>query len=346
MSRAQLEAIRRRTEEATPKPNASKTKSLSADGIRQEALAHRMSEACSPVDMSIAAEARQGLFAKMGYDFMHVDDLTPHPENDYSMNESEIEKLAELIFETNNTQPLVVRIEPETRTNQILVGERRWRAHKLLATKHGEAWNMVPVRNLGIISDADALFILDADNLGARDLTASERARGSARMARSIEAKRKADPEYRAKHKGKKTRDIIAEETGRSKSAVTNDLQIHNKLVDEAKRLLDKEGLKVKQALAMTNLPEETQRDVVKKISEGNCSSNQIDEVIGEALASQTGKAKRPQKEKTTNSLMSNACHSLKKALDSEEDPDPKLIAQLKKYILELDEKVNKRLAV
>ena len=75
-------------------------------------------------------------------------------------------------------------------------------------------------------------------------------------------------------------------------------------------------------------------------------SSDEIDEVIGEALASQTGKEKRPQKEKTTNSLMSNACHSLKKALDSEEEPDPKLIAQLKKYVLELDEKVNKRLAI
>ena len=344
MSRTHLETIRRRSETATPKQAENNTKALGADSIRQEALANRMSGATSPVDMSIAAEARQSLFAKMGYDFMHVDDLTPHPENDYSMDERKIEKLAEILYESNNTQPLVVRIEPNTRTNQILVGERRWRAHKLLASKYGEAWSMVAVRNVGVISDEEALFILDSDNLATRDLTASERARGSARMAKTIEARRKNDPEYRAKHKGQKTRDIIAEETGVSQTTVSNDLRIHNGLVKEAKNLLDSETLKVRQALEMTKLPEEKQKSISLAISTDGISSDQIDEIIEEAKTGETGKQKRPQKEKTTNSLMTNACNSLKKAVSSEEEPDPKLVAKLKKYVLELDERVNRRL--
>ena len=345
MSRAHFEAVRKRTREASQEAGRNRPRTMDAEGIRQEALANRTSKAGAPADMSLAAEARQSLFAKMGYDFMHVDDLTPHPENSYSMNEEEIEELSELLYESGNTQPLVVRIEPNTRTNQILAGERRWRAHKLLAKKHGDSWSMVPVRNLGIISDEKALFMLDSDNLGARNITASERARGAMRMAKYIEARRKNDPEYRAKHKGKKTRDIIAEKTGLSKTTVASDLQIEKGLIDEGKDLLDREAIKVKQAQAMTRLSGDAQREIVEKIKSENCSSEQIDEMISEATSKQTGKPRKPTKEKTTNSLMSNACHSLKKAMNSAEDPDPKLVAQLKKYILELDERVNKRLS-
>ena len=49
---------------------------------------------------------------------------------------------------------------------QIIDGERRWRACKLLAEKYGDAWRMVPGRchKLGAVSDEQANFIMHSRN--------------------------------------------------------------------------------------------------------------------------------------------------------------------------------------
>lgn len=356
MSRAKFEAAKRKTGGISSAANTSTLQTLSPDQIRQEAYAHRGSSTDSPAQMAIDTERRQELLTKMGYDIMHVDELAPHPENDYSIEPESIENLAASIYESGNTSALLVRTMPNGQKNQILAGERRWHAHQLLRERHGEAWAMVPVRNLGSMSDEDALFVLHSDNMGQRQkLTPTERAKGFSIIADRLTRQREADPSFRERYKGKKTRAILAEQFGVSESAVAAELAISRQLTEEGKKLLDEGELGKYQAASVARMPVEKQNLIMDHISEGEYESDEIDQIIdvvkhsedpASSIENLTSIPVKERKQKTTNSLMKNARNALRKAINDSEEPDPELVAQLKKYVMLLDERVNQKLTL
>ena len=115
--------------------------------------------------------------------------------------------LAGLIWNSKEVEPLILR---ETEDGiQIIDGERRWRACKLLAEKYGDAWRMVPGRchKLGAVSDEQANFIMHSSNIGQRNIKPSERAQGFRVLADKLVEWRKDDPSL----KGVNTKTYLAE---------------------------------------------------------------------------------------------------------------------------------------
>lgn len=122
MSRAKLNAAIKKTGGITSVVNTDSMESLSVSQIREEAYTNRSGQNLSPAEMAAQNKRRQTLLMKMGYDLVHIDDLEPHPENDYSIDEESIENLAATIKESGNTEALLVRTVPSTSKMQILAG--------------------------------------------------------------------------------------------------------------------------------------------------------------------------------------------------------------------------------
>lgn len=292
---------------------------------------------------------RNTLLRKSGFDWVDIEELQPHPDNAYHVTEEDVENLAGLIYISKETQPLVVRETEEGL--QIIDGERRWRAHKLLAELYGDAWRMVPARihPLDSLTEEEVHFILHSNNAGQREKTASEKAMGFAAIADSLIEWRKANPAL----KGVRTNAMLAEHFGVSERTAQTNLTIARGLIRKCCQLLDDKAITMAQAETIARLSEEKQEAIAEAIESSSVEKEEIDELIqnvkdsesttGGSVTARSSKS-RKLKEKTTNSLMRNAKNSLRKAVRNPEDPDPILVAELKEYILLLDQRVNERL--
>lgn len=306
--------------------------------LRQEALRNR--ETAGSVTEARAARSRRlTVMQQMGMDLMHIDELEPHPDNFFSLDPEEIDNLAATIMETGRVNPIIYRTRPSGMKNQIIGGERRWHALRRIVEITGdEDWAMAPVQNLGPLSDEEAMFHLVSDNLPNRVLSPSEYARCIDVAGERIAKRRKQNPEFAEKHKGKKTRDIVAEMFKLSPMTVTRMQSINRNLTNEGKKLLDQKVITREQALGISRLPEEEQEEVTQKIIEEGYEEKAIDKIITEAEKSKDHSAR---KGKTVNDLLENAQKTLKKATKLEGTPDRVMLAQVQVYLMELEEKLN-----
>lgn len=321
---------------------------LSDEEIRMEALNHRITEGQSPVEMTTNNQRRQDLMGKMGYDFAHIDDLEPHPDNDYSIDMETIENLAASIYESGNTAPLLVRNLPERSKQQILAGERRWRAHKLLRERYGEQWAMVPIRSLGTISDDHALFVLHSDNLMQRVTAPSERAKGFEIIADNLVKLREEDPSFKEKYKGKKTRAILAEQLKVSESTVANELAISRNLSDKGKQLLDDGAINKNQAVNVARLSDEKQAVIIDKLTKEELNDEAIDQII-EKIKKADFKLNKSddinkivtstKPSKDTNYYLRKAKNALRKACKQTEHASFSLLGEIKELNRALEER-------
>lgn len=273
------------------------------------------------------ANRRNTLLKRAGFDFFDVRTLIPNPDNSYSIDEASIESLASLIYESKNTTPLVIRAIPEGL--QIVDGERRYRAHLLLGEKYGDRWYMVPARcfDIGTLSDEDAKFILHAENVGQRNMTSSERARGFAAVADRLMRQRKNDPSMA----GKNTKEILAEQFGVSERTAAMEVNIGNNLIEEGMNLYDTGGMTKKAADAVARLDDEQQLTLVKQIERGTVKKDDVERVARGRVATST---RIP---KSTDELLSDAKRALKKAVASNESADRVLIAEIRNLLDKLD---------
>ena len=270
---------------------------------------------------------RNTLMKKAGFDFFDVRELIPNQENNYSIDEGSIESLASLIYESKNTTPLVLRATAEG--IQIVDGERRYRAHLLLGKRYGERWYMVPARcfPVGTLSDEDARFIMHAENIGQRNMTNSERARGFAAVADRVIAQRKNDPEMA----GRATKEILAEQFGVSERTAVMEVNIGNNLVQEGQDLYDQGGITKVGADALAKLPEGDQQELIKQIKAGQVKKAEVPDV---AKGRKRTSVRVP---KTTDEHLIDARKSLKKALGMAASVDRVLIAELRNLLDKLD---------
>ncbi len=180
---------------------------LTDEQMRLAAFEARDNQEGAITDKMANSNRRNTLLAEMGFDWFDIDNLKPNPNNSYTITDEDVNNLAGLIWNSKEVEPLILR---ETEDGiQIIDGERRWRACKLLAEKYGDAWRMVPGRchKLGAVSDEQANFIMHSSNIGQRNIKPSERAQGFRVLADKLVEWRKDDPSL----KGVNTKTYLAE---------------------------------------------------------------------------------------------------------------------------------------
>lgn len=149
-----------------------------------------------------------------------VDAISGHPDNDYSMDERELQELLESIEADGLGQlPLVRQLDDGT--YQMIAGHRRLEAYRRLAARDPQTYGEIPVTLVEGIDDTRASVLLNVTNLVTRRLSLEERGARYAAIGRQVPALRASDPAL----KGVRTNDIIAqivsEETGQPVSPAT-----------------------------------------------------------------------------------------------------------------------------
>jgi len=149
----------------------------------------------------------------------------------HSMNDEQLQELAQSIADKGILQPLLVRRDPDGTGNcyEIIAGERRWRAAQL-AQVHEVP---VIVREL---EDREALEIALIENLQREDLSALDEADGYRRL----------------KDEFAYTQAALAAALGKSRSHVANTLRLLN-LPDAVKEMVERGMLTAGHARALLN---------------------------------------------------------------------------------------------
>ncbi|WP_302396990.1 ParB/RepB/Spo0J family partition protein [Eggerthella sinensis] len=148
-----------------------------------------------------------------------VDEIQPHPENDFTMDERELQELVDSIRSEGLGQLPLVRQLPDG-AYQMIAGHRRLEAYRRLA-REDASFARIPVTLVDDLDDARARVLLNVTNLVTRRLSQEERGARYAAIGREVPALRATD----ASLKGVRTNDIIArivtEETGQAVSPAT-----------------------------------------------------------------------------------------------------------------------------
>ena len=172
--------------------------------------------------------------------------LVPSTKNFYGIRE--VEELAESIKESGLLHNLVVR-DLKNGKYEILSGERRYRALKLIGAKRV----MCQVKD---VSDSDAELLLIKANAEQRELTPSEKMEGIKRLE-AIYKEKKARGEQIPKGK---LRDTIGKDMGLSGTQVQRYKTVDKKLIEPLKEKLDKGDITLNQAETLTRLDKEEQK--------------------------------------------------------------------------------------
>ncbi|MDR1467049.1 MAG: ParB/RepB/Spo0J family partition protein [Oscillospiraceae bacterium] len=158
-----------------------------------------------------------------------------------------IESLAELadsISKHGVLQPLVVRSLGGIDGYQIIAGERRWRASKILGLKK------IPAIVLEI-SDDKAIELALVENLQREDLTPIEEARGYKLLIENY----------------KFTQEIVSKEVGKSRSVVANAIRLLN-LPNEVLLAVEEDRLTPGHARTLLSLKNKEKIKQIAKIAE------------------------------------------------------------------------------
>ena len=148
-----------------------------------------------------------------------VGNIQSHPENDFTMDERELQELVDSIRSEGLGQLPLVRQLPDG-AYQMIAGHRRLEAYRRLA-REDASFARIPVTLVDNLDDARARVLLNVTNLVTRRLSQEERGARYAAIGREVPSLRESDPSL----KGVRTNDIIArivtEETGQSVSPAT-----------------------------------------------------------------------------------------------------------------------------
>lgn len=323
---------------------------LTDEQMRLAAFEARDNQDTSITDKMANDNRRNTLLAEMGFDWFDIDSLKPNPNNSYTITDEDVKNLAGLIWNSKEVEPLILR---ETEDGiQIIDGERRWRACKLLAEKYGDAWRMVPGRchKMGAISDEQANFIMHSSNIGQRNIKPSERAQGFKVLADKLVEWRKDDPSL----KGVNTKTYLAEHFGVSERTAQVLLNIARNLSKEGNDLLDAGSITQTQAEALSKLPSAKQEAVVTALQEEQFTPDEITTLIEATKQAEnatepqpvveitkTIKAEQPSREpkaaKDINGYLKSARNALRKAENAQGEADFKLIGEIKAAIRSIE---------
>ncbi|NHM13495.1 hypothetical protein GMI68_01700 [Eggerthellaceae bacterium zg-886] len=317
---------------------------MSDEDIRLAAFESRRNQEADITAKMANDNRRNTMLRQAGFDYFDIDELHPHPRNHFTVDDESVLNLAGLIYKSKEVQPLVIR---ETRDGlEIIDGERRWRAHKLLAERYGDSWRMVPAHchPLDSLTEQEVEFILNSNNLGQRVMTPSERAEGFRVLADALVEWRKDDP----KLKGVKTKEYLAEHFGVSARTAMTNLAIARRLSKRGKTLLDDGVITREQAESMSRLTEEQQEKAADILEKSLVPKSEIKDFIaalvkGEDPAPFIHDPKKPARAKRTvktpvsrDDYLLRARNALVKATQCPESTNAELLEEIKLLIKEL----------
>lgn len=174
--------------------------------------------------------------------------------------------LADSIRSQGMIQPIAIR-PISTDRYEILAGERRWRAAKLVGLTE------VPVVIYDVADDT-AMMIALIENIQREDLNAVEVARSIARLIETFGL----------------THQEVADHLGRSRSAVTNSLRLLE-LPDPILQSISANQLDMGHARALLPLPITDQLDLARQIVERGLSVRQVENMVRQRLEPSSKKA-------------------------------------------------------
>lgn len=236
------------------------------------------------------------MIADAGFGIIDVREVRRNPKNDYSLDEGSIQALADLIYTSKNTTPIVVREIPSCPENardivgeegneqilyyryEILDGERRTRAHLLLGERYGDHYYMIPARvfERDALSESDAEYILHAENIGQRRMTTLERAMGVAAVKdRILKMRKSKNPEAPEGAMGT----VLAKQFGFSEAQISYLLSVLE--IDEAaQEQLNEGNLRLKDAAQFKNYSPEEQQAMAAALKSGEMLPKQVGECL------------------------------------------------------------------
>lgn len=333
MSKSKLAAAMAKNRESDAAQGAREDfRKYTHEELIEEAFKARDPKTIDGVESAAKQRRQTQLLEKAGFKWVDVREVTPSEKNFYSIDDESIEELAAMILESKNTSPITLR---ETRDGvEIVDGERRVRAHLLLGERYGDGYFMVPARvfEYGSLDDEAAEYILNAMNLGQREMTPSERARGFSAIARMLKDENG--------YGDGAAKDIIARRFGISARAAQMEITIANRLCEEGQRLLDEGVIYKKTAEAMAGLDEEAQLAIIDQIRAGLFDKAGAADAVAEAKDAAKGRKRAAPAPKTVDTELQSAKKSIKRALKFDEAPDPVVVAELRVLMKEIAAKL------
>ena len=172
-------------------------------------------------------------------------------------DEEEIQSLADSIKAQGLLQPILVR-QKENSTYEIISGERRFRALKLLGK------DKIPCMVKTGLSDREMMEMAIVENIQREDLNEIEKA----------EAYQKLLQEYEYTH------DQLARQVGKSRTAVTNTLRLLG-LPQEILQMVRRNIVTMGHARALLSLDDDTKRlALAKKIQDEGLSVRDVEKAV------------------------------------------------------------------
>lgn len=304
--------------------------------IQQIAYDNRINPDADAAAKVVSRQTRDELFTRH-FRWLDVRELTPNKENFFDIDEENIAAFADLILETGNTDPLIVR---ETEVDgkdiiEIVDGERRMLAHMRLGETVDPKWFMVPTRYYlkGELSDAQAKYLLSAENIGQRKMSESNRMAAFAAVAdRLIERRAAGDPEASKAS----IKDMLASQFNVSPRTAAMNINIGQHLSDRGMRMLDERRITKAAADAIASLPETQQHDLLDLIEEGSVTKAEAEDAARE-ISTKRKYTPRAKSAPSFDGYVNSAIKSLKKAAAMGGTAQRKDIASIKDILDSID---------
>lgn len=174
-----------------------------------------------------------------------------------NFDDESISVLADSIKQHGVLQPLLVR--PYGSGYQIVAGERRWRAARMLGLSE------VPVQ-VKELSDIETMQIALIENLQRENLNPIEEAKGYNELIENYDM----------------TQEEVAKTVGRSRSAVSNSMRLLS-LPDEVLEMLEKGDISVGHGKALLSFDnEEKMLEAARKAAEGKLNVRALEKMANE----------------------------------------------------------------
>ena len=187
---------------------------------------------------------------------LRVSEIEPNRDQPRkTFSEDAINALAESIREHGMIQPILVR-PLSTGSYQIVAGERRWRAARMLGLDE------VPV-TVRELSDSQTMQIAIIENLQRENLNPIEEANGYSELIEKYDM----------------TQDEVAKLVGRSRSAIANSIRMLS-LPDKVQKLIEDGDLSAGHAKALLAFSDEKLLvDTAKKAAGGGLTVRQVEKL-------------------------------------------------------------------
>lgn len=220
-----------------------------------------------------------------------IDAIQPNPMQPRTIFQSErLEELAASIRANGIIQPLIVRSHGDQ--YQLVAGERRWRAAKLV----GLADVPVVVQD---VAEPQMLELALLENIQREDLNPIETAQAYDRLSRELGL----------------SQEEIGRRTGKDRSSITNMIRLL-RLPNEVQALVAAQRLSMGHARAILGLPDADQQiEIGEKAAAQGLSVRQIEALVQELTADRPKSAGGSRKDKKQDPNVKAAVEELERAL-------------------------------